>query len=335
VAPVEGYTPADLASAYDIPNLPAVGRRPVVAVVVAYDDPTAEADLGIYRATFHLPACTSRDGCFTKLAGNGGHRLPTPDSYWAAETSLDLDMVSAACPSCRIALVEAKKATIKSLAQAAFTASGIGDVVSNSYGEPESSKAVARSYRDLVRLYSPGNVTVVAATGDNGYGAQFPASIPAVTAVGGTSLYRAPGTARGWSESAWILSGGGCSTLFAKPLWQSDRGCPTRTTADISAVADAGTGVAVYNGYQPDGSAGWLVEGGTSVAAAYVAGLYGLVHRRDGNAVARAYLHRGAFYDITDGLPGYCDPEPLYVCTVGPGYDGPTGLGTPHGIAGF
>ncbi len=83
------------------------------------------------------------------------------------------------------------------------------------------------------------------------------------------------------------------------------------------------------------GGAGWVVEGGTSAATAYVAGLYGRANRPTGAAVARAYSHPDAFFDVTDGFPGYCPPLAGYVCTAAVGFDGPTGLGSPNGLAGF
>jgi len=98
-----GYGPADLQSAYKLPTTGGAGQT--VAVVDAYDDPNAEADLGVYRAKFGLPTCTSANGCFRKVGNFGSNVLPAADSGWAQEISLDLDMVSAACPGCNILLV--------------------------------------------------------------------------------------------------------------------------------------------------------------------------------------------------------------------------------------
>ena len=98
-----GYGPADLQSAYKLPTTGGAGQT--VAVVDAYDDPNAEADLGVYRAKYGLPTCTSANGCFRKVGNFGSNVLPAADSGWAQEISLDLDMVSAACPGCNILLV--------------------------------------------------------------------------------------------------------------------------------------------------------------------------------------------------------------------------------------
>jgi subtilase family serine protease len=155
-----------------------------------------------------------------------------------------------------------------------------------------------------------------------------------VTAVGGTTLSRASGTARGWSERAWSGAGSGCSAYVAKPSWQTDTGCKRRTVADVSAVADPNTGVAVYDSYRYQGSAGWMVFGGTSASAPIVAGTYALA----GNGGATTfgsypYAHRSGLFDVTAGSNGSCSPA--YLCTAGSGYDGPTGLGTPNGTSAF
>ena len=90
-------------------------------------------------------------------------------------------------------------------------------------------------------------IAITASSGDNGYGVSSPAASRYVTAVGGTSLTRGGGT-RGWTESAWSGAGSGCCAYEAKPAWQTDTGCARRTVADVSAVADPNTGVAVLFG---------------------------------------------------------------------------------------
>src|SRR5581483_12435251 len=165
-------------------------------------------------------------------------------------------------------------------------------------------------------------VAITASSGDGGYGPQWPAASPYVTAVGGTSLNPAPSTNRGWSETAWSGAGSGCSQYEAKPSWQTDSGCSHRTIADVSAVADPGTGVAVYV------QGGWAVFGGTSAASPIVAAYDALV----GSSAATLgypYSHLSSYFDVTSGSNGTCSPS--YLCTAGTGYDGPTGLGTPHG----
>ncbi len=136
-ATVSGFGPPDLQSAYAIPT--SGGAGVTVAIVDAQDDPNAEKDLGVYRTQFGLPACTTANGCFKKVNQNGAASpLPTGDTGWAGEISLDLDMVSAACPNCKILLVESNSANTSDLGTAVNTAVSMGAaVVSNSYGGDE------------------------------------------------------------------------------------------------------------------------------------------------------------------------------------------------------
>ena len=298
-----------------------------VAVVDAYDAPTAEVDLNVYRTTYGLPPCTTANGCFTKVNQSGVQgTYPSVDTGWAQETSLDLDMVSAACPNCHILLVEASNANVINLGIAVDTAVALGaQTISNSYGLSESAFGFAP---DDSHYNHPGHAITVS-SGDTGYGTQFPASSPFVTAVGGTSLTKTAGN--GWSEVAWSGAGSGCSQFFSKPVWQTDSGCVRRTVSDVAAVADPNTGVAVYDS-TPDarGHVGWLEFGGTSVAAPLVAAMYALAGNATTiNYASYAYSHQSGLYDVLSGSNGVCTPP--YLCTSGAGYDGPTGLGTPRG----
>ena len=240
---VTGYGPADIQSAYQLAGATSGGRT--VAIVDAYHDPKAEADLAAYRSHFGLPACTKANGCFKQVNQNGAAApLPSTDYGWALEISLDLDMVSATCPDCKILLVEANSATDTDLYQAVDTAAATPGVIaiSNSYGGGETA---AQTTSSDPHFNHPG-VAITASSGDSGYGASYPAASKYVTAVGGTSLTTAS-NARGWTETAWSGAGSGCSAYDAKPTWQTDTGCARRTIADVSAVADPNTGVAVYD----------------------------------------------------------------------------------------
>jgi subtilase family serine protease len=299
----------------------------VIAVVDAYHYANAESDLGVYRSQFGLPACTKANGCFSQVNQNGGtRRFPKGNTGWNQEAALDLQMVSAMCPACKITLVEAKNSSLKNLAKAVSTAAGKAGVhaVSNSYGGGESGSSSYESFYD-----HPG-IAITASSGDSGFGVQFPASSPHVTAVGGTSLRR-DGSSRGWGETVWSGAGSGCSTVYAKPAWQTDAGCSMRTVTDVSAVADPATGVAVY-GPNNQGQSTWLVFGGTSVAAPLIAGIYG-VNGGMVNYGSDPYAQPGALWDVTSGSNGSCGGS--YLCTGGGGYDGPTGLGTPNGASAF
>ncbi|WP_234025261.1 MULTISPECIES: S53 family peptidase [unclassified Streptomyces] len=327
-----GYGPADLRSAYNLPQSGGDGQT--VAIVDANDDPNAEQDLATYRAQYGLPECTTDNGCFQKVDQNGGTNYPAPDSGWAGEISLDVDMVSAACPQCHILLVEANSASMDDLGTAVNRAVAMGaKFVSNSYGGSEDSTDATS---DEQYFNHPG-VAITVSSGDSGYGVEYPAASKYVTAVGGTSLQQ-DSSSRGWSETVWGTSAGGqgagsgCSQYDAKPAWQQDTGCSNRAVADVASVADPATGVAVYDTYQ---ASGWNVYGGTSASAPFVAGVYALAGTPGASDTPASYpySHASALNDITSGANGSCSPS--YLCTAGDGYDGPTGLGTPNGTAAF
>ena len=320
-----GYGPADLQSAYRLPSASA-GQGQTIAVVDAYDDPTAQADMGVYRARYGLPACTSANGCFRKVDQRGGIHFPSRNVGWAEEISLDLDMVSATCPNCHILLVEANSNSYADLAAAVDRAAAMGaTVISNSYGGGE----YAAEATDQQHYNHPG-VAITASSGDGGYGVEYPASSQYVTAVGGTSLTRASNS-RGWSETAWSGAGSGCSRYIVKPSWQQDTGCSRHTVVDVSAVADPSTGVAVYDTFR---QGGWLVFGGTSVSAPIIASVYALAGNASTiSAGSTSYANRSALFDVTSGSNGLCSAA--YLCTAAAGYDGPTGNGTPNGTGAF
>jgi hypothetical protein len=332
-----GYGPAALQSAYNLTQASAAaGQGQTVAVVDAYHDPNAAANLAVYRAQFHLSACTMASGCFRQVNQKGTTSpLPRPagSTGWAQEASLDLDMVSAICPACHIILVEANNAAISNLGQAVNAAVSLGArFVSNSYSSPETASETAAD----TAYYNHAGVAVTAAAGDNGYGVVYPAASPYVTSVGGTSLVQARGTPRGWSETAWNQSGAtgsGCSAYEAKPGWQHDTGCSRRTDNDVAADANPNTGVAVYDTY--GGDHGWGVFGGTSVGSPIIAATYALAGAPGAgtNPAQYPYLHTSGLYDVTSGSDGSCGGS--YLCTATVGYDGPTGWGTPDGTGAF
>ena len=305
----------------------------MVAVVDAYNDPKAESDLAVYRSQLGLPPCTTASGCFRKVNQTGGTQYPVKNNTgWGYEISLDLDMVSAVCPNCHILLVEATTSRSTNLAIAVNTAASLGaNAISNSYGTGDT-KSVMSENGD----YDHPGVAVVVATGDSGYkgGVHFPATSPFVTAVGGTTLTPASDT-RGWSETAWAGSSSGCSLYEAKPAWQTDRGCAGRTDADVSAVADPQTGVLVYDTSfkHRHHHHAWFIFGGTSVASPIVASVYALAGNEAAlSAASRTYTDASSLYDVVSGSTGTCGS---YLCNAGPGYDGPTGNGTPDGTNAF
>jgi hypothetical protein len=325
LATPQGLTPANIQAAYLVP---AGGSGATVAIIDAYDDPKAESDLAVYRAQFGLPPCTTANGCFKKISQTGStSSLPAANNGWAGEIALDIDMVSAACPACKILLVEAKSASMADLGAAVNKAASLGaTVISNSYGGGEDSTSLSA---DSQYFNHPG-IAITVSSGDDGYGVEYPASSAHVIAVGGTSLVKSAGGTRGWTEGAWGSAGSGCSTKIAKPSFQKDTGCAKRMVADVSAVADPNTGVAVYNtqGGSAAGATGWAVYGGTSASAPIVASILAATGR-GGIDNSYPYAHTGSFYDVTSGSNGSCSGK--YLCTSVAGYDGPTGLGTPNG----
>jgi len=324
--PLVGDGPAYLQQAYDLSALSAAnGASDTVAIVDAFNDATAESDLDAYRSFYGLPACTTGNGCFSKINEYGGSTPPgTSDSSWTQETSLDLDAVSAICPNCHILLVEANSTYSNDMQAAVQTAAANGaDQISASWTITSGSAPSGR--------YTFPGIATVAATGDVGYVGpdedNFPAALPGVTAVGGTTLTPAGQTPnlRGFSEGAWSGGGSGCATDIAKPAYQSDAGCSGRSYSDLSADANPETGLAVYD------NGNWLEIGGTSLATPLIAAYYAITGVTN-SSPHWAYGDSGALNDVVSGSNGSgCVPS--YICTAGVGYDGPTGVGSISGAA--
>jgi hypothetical protein len=372
--PGSGYYPVDLQSAYGLAqaasNMTPGSTAPTVAIVDAYDDPNASSDLNAYRNSMSgaqdpqtgltdssiPPVCSASvtTGCstFTKVNQSGGTSYPPGSSGWAEEISLDLDMVSAICPDCNIVLVEANSSSIANLAAAVQEAASFHPAaISNSYGGSEFSTETS-----LNSVYSAGTATAItAATGDSGYGAEFPAVSPGVTAVGGTTLsYTGTGSSLAWSpQTVWSGAGSGCSLYEAMPSWQADAGvyslsadCGFREVADVSADANPQTGVAAYDTY---GQSGWLVFGGTSVSTQIIGATYALAAAHGTIQPSPAALYPDGSDNATGSTPGLVPVDSVnagsngscgnYLCNAGDsltsGFNGPTGLGTPYGLSAF
>jgi len=308
---IKGYGPNDIRAAY---HLPAGGNGMTVAIVDAYDDPLVESDLAVYRATFGLMPCTTQNGCFRKVNQIGATSYPQADIAWAKEIALDVDMVSAACPACKILLVEANTSNLDDLGAAVDRAVALGaNAVSNSYA--------AQEYPDEIKTEAHFNhvgVPITVSSGDGGPGATYPAASRYVTAVGGTVM---TGSSGSYHETAgWNNTGRGCSTYIGKPWWQSHFKCVGRAMTDVSALADPASGVAVYDSFvSPGQTGGWAVLGGTSVGAPIVASAYALANDFAGrNSAARLYWR----YQYLNDVP----PA---------GWDYITGLGSPNGVGAF
>ena len=328
-----GLGPQDFWSAYNLPATTA-GAGQTIAIVDAYDYPTAENDLNVFSSQYGLPACTTANGCFSKVNQNGSTSLKRyrVNSGWSLEAALDIETAHGICPSCRIVLVEAQTNSFANLSTAEDTAASLANVVSNSYGGSEFSSETSSSYDGH---YNHPNHAITVSSGDSGFGAQYPAASQYVTAVGGTTLTPA-GNARGWSESAWSGAGSGCSAYEPQPSWQAGfaTACGSRGEADVSADADPASGASVYDTTAYSGQTGWFKVGGTSLAAPLVAGVYALAGDASSAAypVQLAWTSHSTFNDVTSGSNGTCG-APL--CDAGTGWDGPSGWGTPWGTNGF
>jgi hypothetical protein len=323
----------------------------MVAIVDAYDDPNAQADLNTYRSTYGLSPCES--GCFSKVNQTGGSTYPAPNAGWALEISLDLDMVSAACPNCHILLVEGTNNTLENLGIAENEAVTLGATeISNSYAANELLVGKKEVEEGATKYYTHAGVPMTVASGDDSYdntnpcsdenekclyvAPNYPAGLATVVSVGGTNLFPEGESGRGWNESVWFQSGSGCTLYVAKPAWQTDKGCADRTDNDVAAEASPTTPVSVYDTYSTV-VPGWQLVGGTSASAPLMAGAIALeTSTLRGEGIAGIYAHLGDWFDVTAGI-NYPAPKEKcpseYLCTGKVGYDGPGGVGTPDGGA--
>ncbi len=384
-------SPADLQNAYGLTGTPAPEITQTIGIIDAFDDATIETDLTHFSNQFGLPLCTAEAGCLRKV-NQEGSAAPLPPSKgaaersWAEEIATDVELAHAVCPSCHILLVEANSTSYANLSAAETTAVKLGaSEISNSWGGQEPSS-------DASAFNHPG-IVITASAGDNGYRnwleepdnqfTSYPASSPHVVAVGGTRLEYQK-TSKAWlSETVWNdggeseggfkegygASGGGCSDVFNAPPWQqnlsnwSSVGCAgKRAVADVAAVGDPYTGVAIYNSTLTlEGNTGWETIGGTSVASPIIASVFALAGGAHGVAYPARTLYENelaapaALHDVVSGSNGEClrpfneatattgcepvEPEASCssqaICVAGSGYDGPTGVGTPNGIAAF
>ena len=344
-----GYGPSQLQSAYNLTAASAAdGAGTTVAVVDAFNDPTAAGDLATYRSAAGLPALTS--GQFTVYNQNG-QTSPLPATApvtddWTLEESLDVDMVSAICPLCKIDLVEASSDSGTGLFVAEQTAATTlgAKYISNSWGGSESSSDTSMDSQ----YFGVSGVVYTASAGDGAYsaGVIYPATSSHVVGVGGTTLNTASNS-RGWTESVWKTSstegtGSGCSAFEPRPSWQSSislitAACSHRVDNDVAADADPNTGAAVYD--TTNGNGGWNEVGGTSESSPIIASVFALAGNNGNggnNAADSIYTHTANLNEVTASNNGTCSPSVLCTATGAPNaYNGPTGWGTPNGLTAF
>lgn len=291
-----GLSPAQIKSAYSFSTSLTAGAGMTIAIVDAYDDPTAEKDLGIFSAQYGLPACTTANGCFTKVNQTGGTSYPRMNAGWALEISLDIQWAHAIAPGAKILLVEAKSANANDLFAAEDYASAHASYVSNSWGGSESSSETSWDSH-----FSTAGVSYFVSSGDSGLPAQYPSSSPNVISVGGTTLAFNPDGSFN-NETGWALGGGGCSAYETATSAQFafENLCGTkRATPDVSLNADPASGVSVYDSTRYNGKSGWFVVGGTSASSPMWAARAAVT----GVQVNSAYVYANniSYRDITSG----------------------------------
>ena len=332
-------TPGQLSAAYGLPVRGAPGQT--IAIVSAFDDPTLQSDMAAYDRHFHLPPCTSQNGCLRKL-NQEGHASPVPQTdtggTWITESALGTEVAHSLCQSCRILLVESDFPDVSDFSVAARTAAHAGaGIVVSTFTPPEDP---TENY--AAPDYAAPHTAFVAATGDNGYSGalSFPAALPTVIAAGGTNLSLS-GTGAYGRETAWNGTGSGCSIYETAPKWQARRaktdGCGTdRAASDVSADSAPGTIIYVSNVNGTKGGALYQAEG-TSVSAPIIGAIIGLAGSRGQSEAPMLYARElsdpSGFHDVTSGNDASgCTSM---ICKAGPGWDGPTGVGTPAGLEAF
>jgi len=324
-----GYSPDDIRAAY---GLPSVGGQGAIAIVDAYDYPTAENDLNVFSAQYGLPACTTANGCFKKIYASG--TKPIRSCGWSQEMALDIEWAHAMAPNAQIVLVEAANSGLLSLFKAVKAATAITTVTeeSNSWGGSEF--LGERSFDGAFRTRS--GIVYFASSGDTGGKTTYPAVSPYVIAAGGTSLHSISPV----DETAWSDSGGGRSKYEPRPSYQNGiqgltgtaRGVP-----DFSAVADPATGVSVYDSTPCGGMSGWMVFGGTSVSSPVLAGIVNLADHVIPSTTTFSELTR--IYTaaaIAGTSPDFRDIESGTAGTFNAltGWDFTTGVGSNIGLSG-
>ncbi len=350
---VGGYTPDQIRHAYGFDQIsflngsvPANGKGQTIAIVDAYDDPTAAGDLQTFSQTFNLitPTITTTYSynanaptpTFTQVNQTGGTTLPSGDPGWAGEIALDVEWAHAVAPGANILLVEANSPALTDLFSAVqWAASQPGvSVVSMSFGGGEFGGETTFD-NTFTTPAGHNGVSFIAASGDYGAPASYPATSPNVLAIGGTSLFL-NGSNNYSSESAWSGSGGGISIVERQPAYQNGivtQSTTMRTNPDVAYDADPNTGFPVLATYA---FGGWGEVGGTSDAAPQWSALVAIANQGrmlngqstlDGPTQLLPLIYQMPFSNFHDVTTGSSLGSPNYPAT--PGYDLSTGRGTP------
>jgi subtilase family serine protease len=317
-----GLSPATIKAAYNFSTSSTAGAGKTIAIVDAYDDPSAESDLGMFSSQYGLPACTTSNGCFQKVDQRGGTTYPRKDAGWALEISLDVQWAHAIAPGAKILLVEADSNSFTNLLAAEDYAKTYAQYVSNSWGASEfSSEAGYDSH------FAQSGVSFFVSSGDAGLPAEYPSASPNVISVGGTTLHFSGGVFTG--ETGWSNGGGGCSSYETATAAQSgfgqyaQVGCGgTRATPDVSLDADPSSGVSVYDTTRYQGRSGWFTVGGTSASSP----MWAARSADAGAVVDAAYVYGNsiAFRDIISGNNGASCLNGYDLCSGRGSWTGPT-----------
>ena len=326
-----GYGPTQYDGAYRFNNVGEDGTGITVALW-EFDGYTA-GDLSTYESQYGLsgPAATtvSVDGAnYNSSPGDG-----------QGEVELDSDIVRGVAQKASQLVYEAPNSNQGQIDMANLIVSqDKAQVISISWGGCEADQGTSEmtSTDNALSQAVAEGITVYSASGDSGSadcqsgatGVDYPASSPYVSGAGGTTL-TVSGTT--WSsEKAWSDSGGGVSTVYAKPSWQTSSGTK-RTVPDISGNADyPGSPYAIYI------AGTWQPVGGTSCVAPLWSGFTALVDQK-AKAAGKATMglinpalyaaatanYSANFHDITSGSNGGF--------SAGPGVDDVTGIGSPIG----
>lgn len=328
----QGFSPAQIHKAYGVPN----GGAGAIALVDAFNYPTALNDFNVFSNQFGLPAegsasaTASTNAVFRVVYATG--IKPTDDGGWAQESALDTQWAHALAPNAKIYLVEAASASLDDLARAVNVAKSLPGVkqVVMSFGATETSCEFATYDGTFVKS----GVSFFAAAGDDAGNRDFPGESNNVVSCGGTSLIA--GVDGTWiSESAWDGTACGPSAFEPRPAFQNvvfNQVGKYRGACDIAADGDPATGVSVYDSFPFQSVSGWQTYGGTSASAPILAGIANTAatdrtSSRDQNTAFYAALGSASFHDVSSGsAAGF---------SAAAGWDFPTGVGTPNGLGGF
>jgi len=346
-----GVWPATIRTVYNLPSPPSLGNgggAGVIAIVDAYDYPTAQSDFDNFSSTFGLPSsgsglCNGLNPCFVKVYGTVGGVKPNANCGWAQEAALDIEWAHAMAPNAQIVLVEANSSSFSDLLYAVDVATKIvnaGGYVASGNTPAMKAGEVSMSWGGSEfrgetsydgHFNNSSNVVYFAASGDSGGKTIYPSASPYVVSAGGTTLTFSGSTV---TETGWSGSGGGPSKYEARPGYQ--KGIVTivgsaRGTPDFSFDADPNSGVSVYDSTPCGGMSGWMVFGGTSVSSPSLSGIVNAAFSFSNSSTTELGTIYGGlgttnFRDIKSGNAG------KFSATTG--WDFVTGVGSDLTLAG-